>query len=524
MGETARQLTPHELLLGQVRQVRKRARLDPVWFAKTWLRLKLDPWQEELLEAAADVVRKTNRKKTKVNHKGLHKITVRSPHGPGKTFGAALLLHWFGFCFRGLSPATAPKLAQLKTRLLREFRKIRAGAVPGYDELVEVRSDKIEWVGDPDWGVQAETGKEPENLQGYHDNFMLIVVDEASGVREEMFPAIEAALSTGVIVILVLISNPTKNRGSFYDSHKKRGVRESYYQLHVTPENSSRISRKWIQEMEAKYGATSPVVLVRCYGEFADSDENQLVPLDYVTEAFDREPLDDGSLPRLRVTCDVADGGEDETVIQVGKRYDTWTHFLRQETFSFPKKLSPILAAEAVERIFHAWGGNPANGDDMVIDAIGVGAGTAGYLMKATHPETGAPRDYNVIPFVGGAASDNPKKWRNKRTQGYLVFRDELRDGCVVFDEAFTDRRDDYEAQLCSVHTKPGQERVEDLETKQEMKARGIKSPDMSDGSMMMYATDEPVLAQERHREVNTEVLQQTTMRSEVADSDAYLT
>jgi hypothetical protein len=113
----------------------------------------------------------------------------------------------------------------------------------------------------------------------------------------------------------------------------------------------------------------------------------------------------------------------------------------------------------------------------VVVDALGVGAGTAGELIR---------RGLNVVPYKGGAASDSPGRWRNRRAQSYLCLRDALRDGKVVFAEGFP-AWDHVCAEVCSVRTRPGQERVEELETKENMRRRGVKSPDRADGLAMAF-------------------------------------
>jgi len=121
-----------------VRAVQARARVDPVWFSQSILGLKprrgdkdlgyswkMDKWQVETQEAVADIWRKINKTKTKFNHQGKNKITIRAGHGPGKTFVIASIMHWFNFCFNGTIIATAPKEKQILTRLWPTFRKIK---------------------------------------------------------------------------------------------------------------------------------------------------------------------------------------------------------------------------------------------------------------------------------------------------------------------------------------------------------------------------------------------------------------
>ena len=493
-----------------IAQAREKARLNPVWFARNILRLKqlpgepslsdnpdlsweLDDWTIELLEAAADVIRFKEGLPTVTNHKGLNQITIRAMHGPGKTFGLALLMHWFGFCYYAKNPTTAPKLAQLKRRLWPEFRKIRRRAIVGYSGLQEVQAEAILWLGkdgkpDPDHWSFMETASAPENLAGLHDRNMLICVDEASGVSEALWPAIEGATSAGNYVLLVIISNPTKLQGTFAASHLKPLVAKHWYRIHITLEKTARVSRKWVRRMQDKYGKDSPIVKVRCFGEFAEEDDNQLISMSWLEKAQAAEPVPDGSLPRRRLSVDVADGGGNFSVITDAIHYQSFTHLVQQAQYNFPSGQSVVLLANEVKRIWNENNMSGANGDDIVVDSLGVGAGVCSILI-----DDGLP----VIRYVGGAKSDNSALYRNRRVQSYLVARNAYRDEALIFDDDFVedDEWDDVYGQLCSIRIRQGTERYEDLLTKEQMKAQGIISPDRADSIAMQFATQSPEIS-----------------------------
>lgn len=479
-----------EAALAEV-DILERVRTDPVWFCEEVLNLRgtgwsLDPWQRELLQAASDPYRKMAGLAPIVNLDSKNMLTVRAMHGPGKTFTVAALMHWFNCAFRGRVICTAPKERQLATRLWPAFRKICVRAGKQYAEPIEVGSTKITWHGDEDWCAIAETASQPENLAGYHDDYIMVIVDEASGVDEAMFPVIEGMSSTGVFVLLVLVGNPTRNQGTFYSSHCVPKVAKNYFQQHVSLAKTTRVSADWVRKMEEKYGKNSPVVKVRCYGDFADNDEAQLIPYDWLLAALEREPMIDGTQKKVRVTVDVADGGADFTIVTAADMYESCTNVTLQREFNFPSAESPVLAADAAERAFRDAGGKTENGDDMVVDSLGVGAGTAGLLIE---------RGYNVVVYKGGEASDDPAQWRNRRTQSYIVARDDLREGRISLAGIPEEDRDEFAAQVCSIRTRPGTERLEELETKESMKKRGLKSPDRGDGLAMLYATQAPAQA-----------------------------
>ncbi len=477
-----------------------RSRYDPQFFAESILNLKLDPWQMDVLEAVCDVERKLKGMKTVVNHKGLNKITIRSLHGPGKTFIAALLMHWWNFTRYGRIVATAPKEGQLKTRLFPEFLKIGSKAVSGYSGLYKADSLKVIWLKDKQYFAVGETARDPENIAGYHHNYLLAIVDEASGVKENLFPALEGALSTHGqrrkvadpdfisapdICIMILISNPTKMVGTFFASHMRQAVAQDYWRMHVDPTKSSRISQKWLDSMAKKYGRNSAIYKIRCLGEFSESDPYQLIPLQLIENARNSVFTIDGSQPKIRVSIDVSDGGEDETVVQGTKIYDSLDYFVKQTIHSFPKVGANRKAALSAEDMFERLEGSTERGDDIVVDSLGVGAGVRDNLILA---------GYNVVPFKGGSQASNPKRWKNRRTQAYFGLYRAFDDRRVVYADDFYDDLeywDDYEGQLCSINRLPRNEKMEEIEPKQKLLLDGHPSPDRADASMMTYATQQ---------------------------------
>lgn len=467
------------------------AAYEPVRFQNDILKIKTDPWQEEATEAVFDVVRKRYGKPTKLNHEGKNFFTVRAMHGPGKTFWLASLIMTFGFAFpKARIPCIAPKMDQLKTRLWLELRKIRDSINADLREALDIQATTMKFFEQDDWLAFAQTATKAENLAGLHSDFILVCVDEASGVNEALWPTIFGAVSTGKVVILVIISNPTKNTGTFAESWLRPQVAKDFYQVAIALDKAPRVSRRWVDSMRAKYGEGSPYFRIRCLGEFADASENQLIPMQWIVDAIIEESevsdTGDGSRPKLRVSVDVADGGEDETVITVARHWATFEEVLKVKRFSFPTSESPILAARAAHDMFVAWGGTIGD-DEIVPDALGVGAGTAGTLIDMGHA---------VITYKGGESSDDPSQWRNRRAQSYINLRNAFRDKRIKIRATAFDNeedREDFVAQLCLIERKAGGERVEELMSKMEMKRSGIKSPDIADSLAMQYATQRPV-------------------------------
>jgi len=466
------------------------ASFKPVEFQKNILKISVDPWQEEATEAVFDVVRKRYGKQTKHNHEGKNFFTVRAMHGPGKTFWLASLILTFGFAFpKCRIPCIAPKMNQLRTRLWLELRKIVDNGLPEIQNCLDIQATTVKFFNQDDWVAFAQTATKAENLAGLHNDFILVCVDEASGIPEHLWATIFGSVSTGKVVVLVMISNPTKITGTFAESWLKPSVSKDFYQIAIDLEKAPRVSKKWVESMASKYGSNSPAYKIRCLGEFSETNENQLIAMQWIVDAIQHDseiPLEgDGSIPRLVVSVDVADGGEDETVIVVGRHWNTYDEILKICRFSFPSSESPISAAKAAAALFDAWGGVKGT-DVIVVDSIGVGAGTAGRLIEMGHA---------VVSFKAGEAADDKAQWRNKRVQCFINLRNAFRDKTIlVRSSALPDNedREEFIAQLCSIQSRASSERVEDLVSKNEMKRQGIKSPDIADALSMQYATKNP--------------------------------
>lgn len=462
-----------------------RALTDPEWFYKNILNFDPLPWQVRATHAVFDV-RKPKHKRV-VNKQALKKITIRSCHGPGKTQFLGLLMHIWNFTTYGKIVATAPKEAQLRNRLWPRYRKAMANARPEYKKTITVLGGEVTIRNDPDWGAVAETASDPDNLAGYHDTPQLFLIDEASARRlDPMFPTIEGALTTPGSVS-VEIGNPTRLEGAFYNHHTKKGTKELYYKMHIKPEDAPNLlTKEWLDSFIVQYGKNSPITQIRAFGNFASFDEYILIPPEYIEDALDLIEATDGSHPKLRVTVDVADGGADSTVITVARMYDTFVQIVKQKQYYFPASKSPIMAADKAEKMFEAFGGDKANGDDIVVDSIGVGSGTAGTLID---------RGYNVITYKGGEASDNMNLWRNRRVQSYIAMYQAFRDGRVRVTPDAIDDEEEFRAHLLSIKRNKDNERVDDIEPKKKIKQEALPSPDRADGMAMIYATQSPAYA-----------------------------
>lgn len=418
---------------------------------------------------------------------------LASGHGIGKSAGFAQLILWAMSTHehtRGV--VTANTDTQLRTKTWPEVVKWHGLAINSHwfectATAIYHRKHEMTWCIDAiPWSAHNT-----EAFAGLHNlgKRLVLMFDEASAIADPVWETAEGALTDEYTQILWLVAgNPTRSTGRFRQCFSR--FRHRWGTRNIDSRTVEGTNKAQIERWQRDYGEHSQFFCVRVKGEFVEADANQLVPLQWISDARARAwnwEIGDGSLPRLRVAVDVADGGEDETVITVARQHQSMCAALKQASFSFQPSVAVIESADAAERMFLEWGGRKEI-DDFVVDSLGVGAGTAGTLIK---------RGYRVVQYKGGAAASNPLKWRNRRVQTYIALRDAFRDGTIVIHpQALQDELawDEFEAQITSVKTKPGTEKLEDLVTKEEMRRDGLKSPDRADSIAMLFATIAPAI------------------------------
>ena len=155
------------------------------------------------------------------------RVSIRSGHGTGKSTFMAWCVLWFLACyFPAKVPATAPTSHQLEDVLWSEIAKWHrkmAETFPALAAQFEWSSGAFRMVSakNESFAVARTSRPErPEALQGFHSDNILFLIDEASGVAENVFEVAEGALSTdGAFVVMA--ANPTRQSGYFFDSHNR---------------------------------------------------------------------------------------------------------------------------------------------------------------------------------------------------------------------------------------------------------------------------------------------------------------
>src|SRR5258708_22702452 len=140
-------------------------------------------------------------------------------------------------------------------------------------ELFEWTSSYLRVKEFPDtWFARARTARKeaPEAIAGVHGDYVMIPVDEASGVPDEIFNTAEGSL-TGENVLVILISNGTRSEGYFYDS--QHNYKHLWQTLSFSSEDSPIVESDFISGIIERYGIESDQYKIRVKGKFPGSDQ-----------------------------------------------------------------------------------------------------------------------------------------------------------------------------------------------------------------------------------------------------------
>lgn len=308
--------------------------------------------------------------------------SIRSGHGVGKSAVEAWTVIWF-MATRPFPkiPCTAPTQHQLFDILWAEVSKwLRSN--PALDKEFVWTKEKVYLKGYPEeWFAVARTATTPDALQGFHAEHVLYIIDEASGVKDNIFEPVLGALSTQGARLL-MCGNPTQLSGFFYDSHHKN--RASYQTYHIDARHSSRVSQDFVSTIINMYGEDSDVFRVRVAGEFPKSEDDVLIPLTLVENSIMTEFSERKTPDTIHIGCDVARFGDDKTVI--GYKTDEKVTFHKKRRGQDTMKTADdiIELGEMLMRRFRYGRKIPVKVDDG-----GVGGGVVDRLrqIKRNDPE-----------------------------------------------------------------------------------------------------------------------------------------
>ncbi len=453
--------------------IRRKAQIFPDWWIETVLGGKL--WRKQIAIAQSTFY--------------YPRTTVQSCEAIGKSHVAARIALAFLYNFPPCTViTTAPTNRQVEDVLWREIRLAFSQArFPLDGNLTRKALD----IAEDHFAVGFATD-EPERMLGYHNVNVLVIGDDAAGLSDDILRAIENPLSTGNTHEL-LLSNPTQSVGAYRETFKS----DLYKKFHISAFDSPNLStfgitqediesgewqKKWggqqlpypqlvspqkVAERYKEWGKGSYLYVVFVLGEFPDAGVNSLCRLSDIELAMSRDIDRKEYEKQLRVAAlDVARYGDDECCFacrQGNKVFEpvTWGH--QESTYSAGRTARLIREYRPVR---------------TYVDVVGLGAGVYDILKKEIGTE------FKIIEFDSGKQALDKERYLNRRAEGFWLFNQKLTDG-----ELDLPQSEKMKAQLSDIRYTYTPRGLLQIESKEDAKDRGSKSPDVADAVMMTFNT-----------------------------------
>lgn len=409
------------------------------------------------------------------------RIAVASGHGIGKSALVGMLVCWgLDTCEDTRIVVTANTELQVRTKTWPEILKWRNmsitahwwkptktgifSAVPGHEE--SWRCDAVTW-----------SENNTEAFAGLHNKRkrIIIITDESSNIADKVWEVSEGALTDEETeIIWIAFGNPTRNTGRFRECFGR--YRNLWKTRNIDSRTVEGTNKVYLDELVSTYGEDSDIVKVRVRGLFPSASSLQFISQSLVDQAKDRP-----AVPRaddaLVIGVDVARYGDDESTIYFRRGLDAKTIppiTLRQvDTMTLAAKVIECARVQRAQAIF--------------VDEGGIGAGVVDRLKMLGAPVQGV--QFGSKPH-GAVRLANGEKVANRRAEMWAIMREWLERGSIHPNDTLS-------ADLVAVEYGFNTRDEIQLERKEDMKKRGLSSPDHGDGLALTFAA--PVMLQPVH-------------------------
>lgn len=450
-------------------------------------------------------------------------VAVKSCNASGKSYISARI----ALTFLTLKPGsivitTAPTWRQVKDVLWREIRT--AYSLSAF-KLSEKECNQVGLDFADDWFAVGLSTKDSEKFFGYHADDILVIVDEASGVEEEVYIGVDA-VTPNLNAHVLMIGNPTNPDGRFYKAFKDPLVKKFTISAFDTPNFTANgitsvaelirvftpplgveplehmISIQKMLELPypalinpvnayrrlLQWGEEHPMWEALILGEFPSQATNTLIPLNLIMKSVDvwkqinaaKKQKEYAKRPEWNIEVDshhqygldVARFGDDMTVLfpRLGGYVEEPTSWGKLDTSVTTEKAIDAMSIDDWKAIIR-------------VDDTGLGGGVTDQLRKAKQENENYL--FSVVPINFGAGTTNPLKYFNLRAEMYWNLRKQFVNHAIAIPD-----HDELIAELASIrYDYAGKERnIIKIESKQEIKDRLKRSPDFADALVLAFA------------------------------------
>jgi hypothetical protein len=400
-------------------------------------------------------------------------IAVASGHGIGKSAEIGMLIDWaMSTCEDCKVVVTAGTGTQLATKTAPEVQKWFRLAINAHWWDINATSIRVkdpqhqaQWRADfITWSVQKTEGFAGLHNQGKR---IVIIFDEASSIDDIIWEVAEGVLSDeNTEIIWIAFGNPTRNSGAFY---KAITGANRWHKRQIDSRTVEGTNKTLLDAQIKEWGEDSDRARVRIRGEFPRGGSTQFITGDLVAGARKRKVEGHEQMPVI-LAVDVARFGDNRSVIfkRQGRKAEFCGGKERAVFYGMDTQKLGSMVQNAIDR---------ESPDAVVIDGDGIGGSVYDFLKAR-----GYDRKTLLHEFHGGLPASDPHKYLNKRAEVWGDMRDWLEGGQIPDDpEMDTDLTGpDY-----GYHPTKG---CIALETKDEMRTRGVDSPDLADALAYTFA------------------------------------
>ena len=420
-------------------------------------------WQDEVLGEIESHLKNIDTRYTPL------RIAVSSGHGVGKSALISWILHWgMSTCPDCKCVVTANTGTQLDTKTWPEIQKwfnlainshwfdIAATSISCRDKKhsKQWRVDAIPW-----------NDQRPEAFAGLHNQGkrIIVVYDESSSIPDKIWEVTEGALTDkNTEIIWIAFGNPTRNTGRFaecFGKYKHRWITKQIDSRTVPGTNKNQI-QQWIDD----YGEDSDFVRVRVRGVFPRSGTCQFISNEDVGRCLGYQA--DGYLndPKI-LAVDVARFGDDQTVFCIRQRTKVYA-LLKY------RGLDTQQVAGRIAEVYKEVSGI----ETVIIDGGGLGSGVVDRTRQLIPP-------FRVVDGNFGSEAIDKTTYFNCRAELWGLMRDSIRSGLDLPDDT------ELLGDLTAVEYGFSNKNQIQLEKKEDMKSRGLSSPDSGDALALTYLT-----------------------------------
>jgi len=426
-------------------------------------------WQRQVLTDIRDHI-KQNQGKIDFD---TFRAAVASGRGIGKSALVSWLVIWMLSTRIGSTTiVSANSEAQLRSVTWAEITKWLAMSLNSHwFEIAATRIMPAKWLtelverdlkkGTRYWSVEGRLWSEenPDAYAGVH-NFdgVMLIFDEASGIPDSIWSVSDGFFTENTPNRFhFAFSNPRRNTGYFYETFNSK--RAFWNQRNIDARDVEGTDKNLYQRIIDEYGPDSYQANVEVYGQFPSEGDDQFIPSNLVDDAMNRPKHKDETAP-IAIGVDPARFGSDATVIAVRQGRDIIA-------------LKRHRGADTMEVVGHIIDAIEEYKPALVcVDEGGLGAGVVDRLKE---------QRYKIRGVNFGNKAQKQIMYGNKRAEMWGAMREWLREGHIPNDRFL-------KTDLIGPRTKPDSRGTLFLESKKDMKARGLASPDAADAIALTFA------------------------------------